>query len=138
EARDPAYWARQMTAPVRFAAAVSAAAEEPDVDFIEAGPGQALVTLARLNLGPSRRVLASLGHAREGREDDDVFLNSLGQAFVSGAAIDWSALRAREGRPRRVSLSGYAFEPHRYWVDAPRSGRAPATQAIEPEAAALP
>jgi acyl transferase domain-containing protein len=47
EATDPAYWARQLRQPVRFADAVALLLAEPRRILVEAGPGNTLSTLAR-------------------------------------------------------------------------------------------
>ncbi len=43
-------------------------------------------------------------------------LDSLGQLWISGARVDWSALYANEKR-HRVALPAYPFERQRYWID---------------------
>jgi amino acid adenylation domain-containing protein len=45
---------------------------------------------------------------------------ALGEAWVSGAKVDWTSLYYGL-EPRRVQLPGYPFECERYWFDIPKS-----------------
>jgi amino acid adenylation domain-containing protein len=56
-------------------------------------------------------VAADLPTPTAGPED----LESLGRLWLSGAAVDWSALHAG-GRRRRVPLPTYPFQRQRHWI----------------------
>ncbi|WP_313462886.1 GNAT family N-acetyltransferase, partial [Achromobacter sp.] len=51
-------------------------------------------------------------------------LDTLGELWVQGMAVDWSALygSSRPSRPSRVSLPTYPFAKERYWVPESGSG----------------
>ncbi|MFD7432781.1 type I polyketide synthase [Streptomyces sp. NPDC059818] len=109
---------------MRFADAVAALAAQGVSVFIEVGPDGSLSAL-----GPD--AVAGIG-ADEGvfiplqRRDDTgtaSLVTGLAQAFVHGAAVDWS-LVLPAGEP--VELPTYAFRHHRFWPEGvlvlPRAG----------------
>jgi acyl transferase domain-containing protein len=120
EATDPAYWARQLRAPVQFSTGLAALAAQPDVTLIEAGPGQTLCGLARLHAGApieaSPKILPMLGRDRL-PADFDIFLQTLGRLWLDGHGIDWGVLHG-DGRGQCVSLPTYPFQRERYWLEA--------------------
>ena len=94
---DPfSYLAGQVTAPVRFRAAVQALAAACDI-LVEVGPGSVLTGLAKKIVGSSVPVCA----VEPGPGDiDSRFCTTIGQLFVAGAAIDWAAFyEHRYSRP---------------------------------------
>ncbi|WP_235217099.1 non-ribosomal peptide synthase/polyketide synthase [Archangium violaceum] len=123
--QDPAYWARQMRQPVRFASGVEALLNEGCGLLLEVGPGQDLTALIRANLdgksgnGKSGKVKALPSLRRQGSSasEHSVFLQALGDAWAHGLPMDWKAFYARERR-LRLSLPTYPFQEKRCWVDA--------------------
>ncbi|WP_026124503.1 type I polyketide synthase [Nocardiopsis baichengensis] len=114
EAVDPAYWGRQMRAPVRFADGVDTLGERASV-LLEAGPGRALSGLAAAHTA-GRSAAAPCLPAVDGRaEDAEALLGAVGRAWERGCAVDWEALHG--GPRRRVPLPTYPFERESYWVD---------------------
>ncbi|UPT23394.1 acyltransferase domain-containing protein [Thermobifida alba] len=73
EARDPAYWADHVTAPVRFWDALCALLSTSPYLLVEAGPGQALSRLARLHpdVRAGRSAVVPLLPARSGPPSRD-------------------------------------------------------------------
>jgi amino acid adenylation domain-containing protein len=117
EATDPAYWARHMTQPVRFSAAVRKLQADLTAPlFLEVGPRATLCSLVRQHQKPNAvpLVVASLGDdpSRELR----LLTEAAGQLWVAGCATALSASPA-EGR-RRIVLPTYPFERQRHWVEA--------------------
>ncbi|HEX6038059.1 type I polyketide synthase, partial [Longimicrobium sp.] len=129
EARSPAYWARHLCAPVRFADGVATLRREPGWVLLETGPGQTLGAWALQHpaggVPDDRAVLSSLRHPHNRVDDQAFLLESLGGAWAAGVSVDWDAFGEGERR-RRIPLPGYPFERARYWVDAPRPAAAPA------------
>lgn len=123
EAADPAYWVRQLRAPVRYADALSAAHAMGAGLMIDVGPGATVSSLASACV-PKAQVVASAPPRREHAARDAgerALLHALGAAWSRGVDIDWHAVHA--GRVlRRVSLPTYTFDRRRCWVDPP--GRA--------------
>ncbi|MFH8349507.1 SDR family NAD(P)-dependent oxidoreductase [Streptomyces sp. NPDC018045] len=130
QATDPAYWGRHLLSPVAFADGIATVAQEPDVAFLEVGPGQTLRSLVTRCLpdGDPRTVAASLPHPRSGRGKLASAQRALGLLWQAGVTPDWAAYHSNE-TPRRVPLPTYPFERKRYWLEA-----APASPAARPAA----
>lgn len=114
---------RQLLDPVRFTAALSAAAV---VDlFVEVGPGQALAALAASATG------VPAVSADAGSESVRGLLTTLGAAFVIGASLDPARL-AHERFARPFDLD----HPKDFLVNPCELARAPEMPAIAPAASA--
>jgi phthiocerol/phenolphthiocerol synthesis type-I polyketide synthase E len=118
EACDPNYWARHLRQTVRFAEGVGVLLQNPDRLFLEVGPGHTLSTLTRQQLTPSHRhtAFASFGYTPAPRSELECVYTTLGQLWLSGAHIEWSAMYAHERR-QRLPLPTYPFERQQYWVE---------------------
>ena len=127
EATNPAVWARQVRATVRFSDEVDVMLADPGRVLVEVGPGGSLTASALRHPKWSRghRVVRLMRHHAQNRSDRDAFLLALGQLWSAGIDVDWTPLSARH-RPRIVSLPGYPFSHQRYWVD-----RKPAVEWVE-------
>ncbi|MEV6324275.1 condensation domain-containing protein [Nocardia sp. NPDC051787] len=122
---DGEHWVRHMREPVRFAAAVHAAAGHRSTAIVEVGPGGALAALARRN-APEGLVtaLSTLPDADENATlpagapapDRAALLAAVGQLWCAGADVDPQSLHRRR---RRVRLPGYPFQRSRFWIDPP-------------------
>ncbi|HYR12096.1 MAG TPA: thioester reductase domain-containing protein, partial [Longimicrobium sp.] len=124
EATDPAYWARHLRQPVRFADGVREAVSAPGRVLLEVGPGNALATLAAAQqLVPAPVAVASMRHPREEAPDLAFLLGAVGRLWQEGVTIDWDALHG-ESRPRRVPLPTYPWERKRYWIAPGRAASA--------------
>ena len=119
EATDPAYWARHLVLPVRFADGVAALAGEGRPVMLEAGAGHALRSLvSRLPLwsGAPPTIATTMRHPLEEEPDVAHALDAAGRLWAAGVEIDWAALHRHE-RLRRVPLPTYPFERRRHWID---------------------
>jgi acyl transferase domain-containing protein len=116
EATDPAYWARHMRQPVRFADGLHELVSDPQWIFIEVGPGNSLSTFARQSKPAGHTILTSLRPPREEESDVAFLLNMVGRLWLAGGRIDWARLNAHH-RHRRVPLPTYPFERQRYWIE---------------------
>ncbi|MCH8178516.1 MAG: amino acid adenylation domain-containing protein [Proteobacteria bacterium] len=124
EATAPAYWARQVRAPVAFSRAVLAE-QAPQGEssggqplFIEVGPGQALTALVRQHRAtgaPAPAVvplLMSAQQAAQGSTDPSRHaLQALGQLWSLGADIAWPV----PARSPRLALPTYPFLREVHW-----------------------
>ena len=99
--------------------------KEPGRIFIEAGPGNGLSQLTRQH-GPAVS-LATLTEDGEHR----AALTALGRVWLAGADIKWPALHHGAKR-QRVSLPGYPFERHRYWIEPQPAAKTPNSPAAHP------
>ncbi|MPY60380.1 type I polyketide synthase [Streptomyces spongiae] len=114
---SPDYWVRQVRDAVRFHDAVRTATTELGVTrFLEIGADPVLTGLVQ-TAAPDTTAVATL---REGRDESQSVLTALAEMFVRGAAADWAAVFTGTGA-RRTDLPTYAFQRHRYWLDAPRA-----------------
>jgi amino acid adenylation domain-containing protein len=132
EATDPCYWARHLRAPVRFADGAGELLRQPGPILLEVGPGRTLTTLARQHAEKqaARRILPSLGTARDRRPDAETVLAALGRLWLESVEIDWPAVHAGERR-RRVPLPTYPFERRSFWIGPARPAEQP-TPVIAP------
>jgi acyl transferase domain-containing protein len=100
---DPEYWLRQLRQPVRFADGIRRLAEDGISIFLEVGPGTTLTGLARETLAPlgtgspAGQAPLLVSSLARGREDSEVLLTALGQLWVRGAPVDWTAVEASVG-----------------------------------------
>jgi phthiocerol/phenolphthiocerol synthesis type-I polyketide synthase E len=117
EATDPAMWARQIRATVRFSDELDLILADPCRVLIEVGPGGTLTgsAIRHPKWSDGHRAVRLMRHQVQNRSDRDTFLLALGQLWSAGIDVDWSPLSS--GRPRLVSLPGYPFARQRYWVD---------------------
>ncbi|MDB9527421.1 SDR family oxidoreductase [Oscillatoria sp. CS-180] len=117
---DPDYWVQHLRRPVQFAAGLDQLCREVDRPpiWLEVGPGRTLSTLVRRNPASQEGVaITCLRHPQETKSDVATLLTALGQLWLNGVAIDWSAVYAHERR-HRLPLPTYPFERQRYWVDS--------------------
>jgi len=120
QATDPAYWARHMCQPVRFAAGVGAVLQNQEWLLLEVGPGQSLISFFKQHPSCSHErlhlALSTLPSLYERQSDLAFLLTTLGKLWLAGVTIDWSTFYARERRYRE-SLPTYPFERQRYWIE---------------------
>jgi len=114
EAQDPQYWANQIISPVRFTRCLTTLAERRRL-LVEAGPGEALIGIARQQLSTSVMV-AALGAENRRVADTVVFHQAVATAWECGVSIQWERLSPKP-TGRRVPLPTYPFERQRYWID---------------------
>jgi phthiocerol/phenolphthiocerol synthesis type-I polyketide synthase E len=117
EATDPAMWARQIRATVRFSDELDLILADPCRVLVEVGPGGTLTGSAIRHpmWSGGHRAVRLMRHQVQNRNDRDTFLLALGQLWAAGVDVDWTSLAA--GRPTLVSLPGYPFARQRHWVD---------------------
>jgi phthiocerol/phenolphthiocerol synthesis type-I polyketide synthase E len=122
EATDPAMWARQIRATVRFADVIDLILENPFRVLVEVGPGGTLTgsAIRHPNWSPGHRAIRLMRHQVQNRSDRDTFLVALGQLWSAGVEVDWSPLSS--GQPRRISMPGYPFARQRHWVEPRTNG----------------
>ena len=135
EATDPAYWARQVRAPVAFSRAVLTEQAQGQTVFVEVGPGQALTALVRQhrdgNAAPSPTVplLSSAQAALQGTgEPARHAMQALGQLWAIGADIAWPV----PARSPRLALPSYPFRRDVHWFTRSTAAAAPAAPSSSP------
>jgi acyl transferase domain-containing protein/thioesterase domain-containing protein/acyl carrier protein len=114
---DPAYWVRHLRNTVRFADGVTELLKEPNRVFLEVGPGNTLVALARMQMPKNaKQFISSLRHPQDNVSDLQFFLTALGQLWLNGYRVSWDAFYADERR-HRIPLPTYPFDHQRYWIE---------------------
>ncbi|PRH81130.1 hypothetical protein C6N75_00420 [Streptomyces solincola] len=117
EATDPAYWARHLVSPVRFAQGLAGIGAGPLL--LEAGPGQTLSSMATVVRGSDAgAIVAAMRHPLENRSDTAVALKALGKLWLADADADWSVfpaggLSAAAAAPRATEAAAEASETER-------------------------
>ena len=117
EATDPAYWARHIRSTVRFSDCLAELFRKPEQIFLEVGPGNVLISLARQQGGGTAKAFQSLPHPHDTVSGLRCALETLGQLWVSGVNVDWANLHAPDS-PRRIPLPTYPFEHQKFWIEA--------------------
>lgn len=117
EATNPATWARQIRATVRFADELDALLSEPDRVLVEVGPGGTLTSSAGRHprWAERHRAVRLMRHQAQNRADHDTFLLALGQLWAAGVDVDFD--QGADTDPALVTLPGYPFAKQRHWVE---------------------
>jgi len=115
EATDPQYWVKQLRYTVRFADGIDELLKIKTGRplFIEVGPGKTLSTLVKQ---PDLAVIDLVRQRREAIPDTLFLQEKIGQLWLHGVSVDWSAFHGDEKR-YRVPLPTYPFEGQRYWIE---------------------
>ncbi|MFE4106865.1 type I polyketide synthase, partial [Almyronema epifaneia] len=117
EATDPHYWGQQLRQSVQFAAGIHNLVQDTSQILLEVGPGRTLTTLAKQQAAAAQLLFTSLRHPQQAVSDGEYLLQTLGQLWLAGVAINWSNFYEHEQR-QRLSLPTYPFERQRYWIEA--------------------
>lgn len=115
EIATPEYWCRHIRQAVKFAQSMESLHHSGCEIFVEIGPKPILLGMGRQSLPETAGVwLPSL---RQGQEDWQVLLQSLGELYIQGIAINWSGFDQDYYLRRRVTLPTYPFQRQRYWIE---------------------
>jgi natural product biosynthesis luciferase-like monooxygenase protein/amino acid adenylation domain-containing protein/non-ribosomal peptide synthase protein (TIGR01720 family) len=119
EATEPAYWARQMRQPVRFAEALDTLLRDGCTLHLEVGPDQALTALVRppLRGEEGALVVPSLPRAGTSASEQGVLLEALGALWKAGLELRWDRFYAHERR-LRIPLPTYPFQRQRFVLES--------------------
>ena len=119
EMSTPAYWTRHIREAVRFAKGIESLIEEDVELWLEVGPKPTLLGMARRFVANDITMRPSL---REGHDDWQELLSTLGQLYVRGIEVEWVAFDHPYQR-RKLVLPTYPFQRERYWLDKPHKKR---------------
>jgi acyl transferase domain-containing protein/acyl carrier protein len=116
--KDPRYWADHLRHTVRFADGLRELMKDEHALFIEIGPGKTLTSFVARheNKKNSHIPLNITRHPKEDISDSSFLINKIGQLWIYGQEIDWSAFHGDE-KHNRISMPGYPFEGQKYWID---------------------
>ncbi len=114
---DGAYWSAHCREPVRFAAGLRTVIAPGPCLLVEIGPGRALSTFARQGASAAETagVIVTMPEFGAAADALQTLADATGRLWQAGVDLDWLAVRGRSGR--RISLSGYAFEPERHMIE---------------------
>ena len=120
---DAKYWGRNMRQTVRFAPAVTAAAEAGHRIFLEVAPHPVLGWAVEAIVHPQGRCAVS-ACLRRGKPERASLLAAAGLLFANGVGLDWEAVL---GRRKRVALPAYPWQRRRF--EEPAGDRRPSAAA---------
>ncbi|MQT12557.1 type I polyketide synthase [Segnochrobactrum spirostomi] len=130
---DPAYWARQIRAPVRFTEGMAAIAAQGAAVVVEVGPAATLLALAQRTPAFAAETTRFVPLMRRNRAAAETLALALCRLYCAGLDIIWPGLPANA---RRASLPGYPFADEIRWIARPARAAALTPQALAPQAAA--
>ncbi|MBI3243486.1 MAG: type I polyketide synthase, partial [Chloroflexi bacterium] len=118
------YWRRHVRGAVRFADSILALQQQGYDLFIEIGPKPTLMSMGQQCWPGGGQPATWLPSLREGRDDWQSLLDSLGALYMQGLNVDWAGFDADYAPARsKVTLPTYPFQRARYWFTLPESRR---------------
>ena len=111
----PEYWCSHIMQPVRFARGMETLSQQKSKILLEIGAKPILLGMGRLCLADLEADYTFLPGLRPNNSDWQQLLDSLGQLYLKGVAIDWSAFEDYSPR-RKLELPTYPFQRQSYWV----------------------
>ncbi|MFN8433384.1 MAG: amino acid adenylation domain-containing protein [Anaerolineales bacterium] len=108
------YWRQHIRAEVKFAEGMQSLSDLGIDTFIEIGPSPTLLSMGKRCLPESKA--AWLPSLRQGQDDWQVILDSLGKLYTQGVDVNWAAFDEGYSR-QKVSLPNYPFDRQRYWFE---------------------
>jgi acyl transferase domain-containing protein len=117
DATDPAYWTKHLRHTVQFFSGVKKLLEKDRLVYMEIGPGSDISVLVNRELelaGVKEMAINIVKPGSSTVKDTKYLVNKLGQLWLYGVPVDWSAYH-KPAQRYRVSLPGYPFERAKYW-----------------------
>lgn len=108
ECQDKAYWINHLREPVLFSDGLQFILKKGDSVLFEIGPGNVLSTFFNLQKDHSSLALNLIRHHDQQVDDQEFFLQRLGEAWLCGTEIPLNNLLPGQGK--RISMPFYAFE----------------------------
>jgi acyl transferase domain-containing protein/NADPH:quinone reductase-like Zn-dependent oxidoreductase/acyl carrier protein len=123
---DAAYWCANLRQPVRFAAAVAAAAEDRNVVFVEVSPHPIAAHALKQTLEPLVEDALVLPTLRRDEPESTTFAKQLAALHCAGVEVGWSRLY---GNADLADVPAITYDRRRHWfIDSPTSSAAQAAQ----------
>lgn len=117
---DAGYWRRHLREMVRFTDGMRQVEAEGCNILLEVGPQPVLQLLARQNWKGAKGA-AWLSSMWSVNDDWAQLLQSAGEFYVRGQALDWARFEREAGSEarRKVALPNYPFQRERQWTETP-------------------
>ncbi|MFE7045790.1 type I polyketide synthase, partial [Streptomyces atratus] len=128
---DADYWYQNLRRTVRFEDTTRAMLDDGFNLFVEASPHPGLFVGLGETVAAAGVTATPVGSLRRHNGGMDRFAQSLAEAYVHGAPVDWSPF-FDQAAPAPVDLPTYAFQRERYWVTAPVGTGDVLTAGLEP------
>ncbi|UCH95068.1 MAG: amino acid adenylation domain-containing protein, partial [Candidatus Aminicenantes bacterium] len=124
EAVNPSYWCTHLRQTVRFARGLEELLKDPDVLFVEVGPGHELSGLLVRQMGKERRqpVLNLVRHPDREVSDVHFLLNKIGLLWLKGGQVDWRGMHQLQHRGR-LPLPTYPFQEKSFRIKETGKGK---------------
>jgi acyl transferase domain-containing protein/surfactin synthase thioesterase subunit len=113
----PEYWCNHIIQPVQFARGMETLEQQKPKILLEIGAKPVLLGMGCSCLSDAANY-ALLPSLRPQKSDWQQLLESLGELYLRGIAIDWSGFERDYLPRRRLELPTYPFQRQRYWVKA--------------------
>ncbi|ELR72269.1 Long-chain-fatty-acid--CoA ligase [Fulvivirga imtechensis AK7] len=119
QAMDPEYYGKHLRQCVNFESGITTLINKSFNIFIEIGPGSVLSTFVKKHnqYSPDHVVIDTVRKPKEVINDQQKFLEVLGEVWKSGVAVDFSELYG-DHTPSKIKLPLYPFQRERYWPKA--------------------
>jgi acyl transferase domain-containing protein len=114
ETFDTDYIARNIRAPVRFAAAIATMGADDLDAFVEIGPHPVLAPAIAETLAAGERAPKILASLRRGRPERETLLAACAGLYASGADLAWPAVQPAAGAV--CTLPAYPWQRRRHWI----------------------
>ncbi|MBL1110311.1 SDR family NAD(P)-dependent oxidoreductase, partial [Streptomyces sp. 5-8] len=112
---DAGYWYTNLRQSVLFEPATRTLLDAGYGVFVECSPHPVLLHSIEETADAAGTGITGLGSLQRDNGGPERFLAALGEAFVSGVPVDWSAVF--DGMPvRHADLPTYAFQRERHWL----------------------
>lgn len=111
----PAYWAKQIREPVRFAPALGRLLAAGFCCFVEISPEPVLVGAVTQTLRHEKRQGVALASLKRQASARVTLASALGALYAQGFEVDWRAHYRQPGRC--VALPAYPWQKERLWLE---------------------
>ncbi|MBU7583101.1 MAG: acyltransferase domain-containing protein [Nostoc sp. TH1S01] len=116
EIATPKYWCDHIRQPVQFAQGMATLAQQNCKILLEIGSQPTLLGMARFCLSLDDESYTFLPSLRPQKPDWQQMLESLGELYLRGIAVNWQGFEKDYPQRRRVSLPTYPFQRQRYCI----------------------
>ncbi|HEV2992240.1 MAG TPA: SDR family NAD(P)-dependent oxidoreductase [Candidatus Angelobacter sp.] len=119
-ATDPDYWVQHLRRTVRFSSGAAELCRSGFRTCLEVGPGNTLSAFLQPHLHEAGggAAIPLMRRAKEPLADMECIAKALGEFWIAGGPVSWSAYYSNERR-QPVALPLYPFERQRYDVETP-------------------